>query len=268
MKNLFLFLLAIFSVSTGCYSQSPKKVEGIYQGGICADEAICGTWVLKSDSTFVFLDFQGNYLKHIGQGKWLMLSDTTINFYFEENPISILETSQIKYFSKTVQSFDSTYIIGQIKNQEDNGIPYGSIVINEKYATLSDSVGNFKLVFSRLSFIPDNLIIIKKISGYNLIKIPLVKNNNYHKVEVLMTLIDSTTSLPAYNSNSSLGTLISGDKPLEMRINKFSSQRKGYASISFEDRNTNRIIEKLTNAKQSQPYLSANINQLIEIIKR
>lgn len=268
MKNIFLFILFIFSVGTTCYSQSRKIIEGIYKGGICADGAICGTWLLKPDSTFVFLDFQGDYLKHIGLGKWLMVSDTMINFYFEENQIPILEKSQVNYSSETIQSYDSTYIIGQLKNQQNNGIPYASIVINEKHATVSDSSGNFKLIFSRLSVIPDNLIVIKKINGYNVIKIPLNKNNNYHKVDVIMPLIDSTTSLPAYNSNALLGRLLSGDKPLEMRINRFSPQRKGYVSISLIDRNTNRIIEKLNKAKQNQPYLSANIKLLIAIINK
>lgn len=269
MKNLFLFISFIISTgSTTCYSQNGKTIEGIYQGGICSDGAICGTWVLKSDSTFVFLDFQGNFLKYIGQGKWLMVNDTLMKFDFKENQIPILQSSEISYSAKTIKSYDSTYINGQLKNQKNIGIPYASIVIDEKHATVSDSSGNFKIILSRLSVIPDNLIVIKKIIGYDVLKIPLNKNNNYHKVNIIMHLIDPNASLPAYNSNASLGTLLSGDKPLEMRVNKFSSQRKGYASISLIDRNINKVIEKLNNAKQSQPYLSANINQLIAILNQ
>lgn len=142
MKNTFLILLFTYAFgSMPCYSQKKEIIAGIYQGGICLEGAICGTWVLKSDSSFIFLDLQENLLKYVGQGKWMSVNDTVINFYFNNDQIPILQRSEINYFSKTVRSYDSIYISGELKNQEDIGVPYASIVIDEKHVTVSDSTG-------------------------------------------------------------------------------------------------------------------------------
>lgn len=113
---------------------------------------------------------------------------------------------------------------------------------------------------------PDKLIIIKKIAGYEIIQIPLNENNNYHNLNIKLPVHDSLSALPVYNSNATLSTLISGDKPLQMRIYKSFSERKEYGSISRTDKTIKEVINKLSKVKQNQPYLTSNINHLISIL--
>ena len=265
MKNLILLFLLTFFLNMIGFSQKKQTIEGVYKGGICADEAICGTWLLRSDSTFIFLDFQGNYLKHIGQGKFSMPNDTLINFHFKENQLPILEKSVIGYFSKTVKSFDSSYINGQIKNEQNDGVPFASIVVNDQYAISSDSIGKFEIALPRSKVIPNSLTFIKKMNGYNTINTLLNVANNYHELHVVMSLADSSSSFPAYDSNSSSGRLLSGNGTLNLRVSRVNGKARGYNSISLINGNKEGIIEMLNNAKLVQPYLSKNINQLIAV---
>lgn len=266
MKNLILFFCFAFFLNTIGLSQKQQPVEGIYTGGICADEAICGTWLLQSDSTFIFLNFQGNYLKHIGQGKFSMRNDTLINFHFKENQLPILEKNVINYSSMTVKSFDSSYINGQIKNGQNNGIPFASIVINDQYAISSDSIGKFEIAIPRSKVIPNSLTFIKKMNGYNTINTLLNAANNYHELHVVMPIADSSSSFPVYDSNLSTGRLLSENGTLNLRVNRVNSKVRGYNSITLMNENKDDIIEMLNKAKEAQPYLSANIDQLIGFI--
>ena len=268
MKNFILFFCFAFFVNTIGYSQRQQPIEGIYTGGICIDEAICGTWLLRSDSTFIFLDFQGNYLKHIGQGKFSMPNDTLINFHFKDNQVPILEKSLINYSSRTVRSLDSSYINGQIKNEQNDGVPFASIVVNDQYAISSDSIGKFEIALPRSKVIPNNLTFIKKMNGYNTINTLLNEANNYHELHVVMSLADSSSSFPAYDSNSSSGRLLSGNGTLNLKVNRVKGKERGYNSITLMKENKDDIIEMLNKAKEAQPYLSANIDQLTGLINQ
>ena len=266
MRNFILFFFLTFYLNIVGFSQKQQTIEGIYKGGICVDGAICGTWLLKSDGTFTFLDFQGNYLKHIGQGKFYMVNDTIINFHFEENQLPIIEKSEIHYSSKSERSYDSSYITGQLKDHQNNSISYASIIINGQFNIFSDSLGKFEFVLPRLKVIPNNLVVLKKVSGFNTINVSLSQSNNYHILNITMSLADSATCLPAFDLNPLSGKLLSSNEPLSLRVNRVAAIKAGYASITSTNETKEGIIGKLSNAKQVQSYLSSNIDQLIAVI--
>ena len=159
-------------------------------------------------------------------------------------------------------------MVGQIKNYQNDGIPYASILVNDKFSFVTDSSGKFQLTLARLSVIPQDIMVIKKINGYEVINTKLNLNSNYHKLEVFLPLTDSATCLSGYEANLFLGRADTTDKPLELQIARSSSERKRYETISLVDNNTKELVKRLNNAKMKQPYLSANINQLIAIINQ
>jgi hypothetical protein len=258
MKKLF-FLAFIVCLFHSAFSQKKLVPQGIYEGGICADEAICGYWIIDSNSNFIFLNFLGDYLRYIGTGNCFVENDTIVHFSFKENEIPILDKTEIHYSSETKQSFDSIYIIGSLKNHQNQSVS-ALVIVNDKYQTISDTNGNFKFVFPR-TLSPCYLTVVNKARGYDLVEFSLNRTNNYYTLNIIMPSADSTVCYSAYNRNPFFSNLVSENR-IELRLNNVS-KKKRYVSINATSISKNDIVVMLTKAKQKQPYLAANINWLI-----
>ena len=262
--KLYLILVLLIAGKLGlCQKQKSQFTEGVYSGGICMDGAICGYWLVKADSSFIFADFEGNNIKKTGVGDWHLLNDSLIKFIFRNNPLSILEKAQITYFSETSGSFDSVYITGQLKNKKKEGIGYASIIFSKKYEAVTDVTGNFKIIFPRNHQIT-TVTIIKKDLGYMPLEFDLSPYNNFHKLNIELPLIDSSTCMSVYNTNP----LISFVDSLTIKIDRSNGKKRARLSIAFITSDKQFIISKLMVAKESQQYLKSNINELIELIKK
>ena len=259
MKYLIIFF-TIFSF-TKCYSQkSPLLIKkGIYSGGICVDGAICGEWIFKPDSSFVFIDFDKSYIKSAGIGKIIAVSDSFITVQFGKM-LPALSDIKIDYFSETKQSYDSIYFYGQINNTLNEQVQYASIVFGDKWTTLSDSEGNFSGVFPLNS--NEMLIeVIKKIDGYPPIKVQLNPYNNYHKLKITIPKLDA-------NSCISVDNFTDENTIYTFRIFHNKLRRISSLSLTHISDDENLMISKLLEAKKEQPLLSASINALISYISK
>jgi hypothetical protein len=265
MKNLFFIILCTLCVVENASSQKSFS-EGVYKGGICGDEAVCGYWLLKSNKTFVYCDFQGNYIKHFGSGNWSMINDSIVSFNFSEIKMPILEESIVNYTSETKPSFDSLYITGQLTNMQNKSISFASILVNGKYQTVSTPEGNFSLVLPR-TVILNNLIVINKLNGYKPLELVFNKNNNHHNLKITMSSVDSATSYSIYSSNPLLGNPLSMNR-LNLKLNKTPGKKVKNPSISYIGEDRNWMIEMLNKAKIDQPALTTNIDQLLAIINK
>lgn len=259
MKYLiFFFIIVSF---TKCYSQKiPVAIkEGIYSGGICLDGAICGDWVLKPDSSFVFIEFDKSCIKKIGIGKIKAVSDSFITVMFTKT-LPILSKSKIEYISETKHSFDSIYFYGQLKNTLNEPIPYATIVYSDKRSSVSDSKGNFNAVFPLKEKL-DQIKITKNSDGYSPIKVQLNQNNNYHMLIITIPKVysDSCFSIKSFELENTTYTF---------RIYNSAFKRGCSLSLIYVSSDKKQVINKLSGAKNKQPFLSSTIDALIDYIKK
>ncbi|MDB5209415.1 MAG: hypothetical protein JWQ30_242 [Sediminibacterium sp.] len=248
------------------YSQEQKirLIEGIYSGGICTDNAICGYWLIKKDSTFIFVDFNKDDIKYIGYGSWRLSADSLIILNFKDSLLPILDKSKAEYFSKTVPAFDSVYISGTIKDQNGAAVSYASIIINQKYTIISDVNGYYKFSYPRKGGV-QRVSVIKKIDGYIPFEFELSPNNNDHVLNITLPLVDSATALNDFHQDMLISSQTSN---LELKINMGLNKKHTTLSLHFETRDKNFLLLKLITSSKRQPYLGRNINELIELAKR
>jgi hypothetical protein len=259
MKYLIFFFTVVSF--TKCYSQKTPILikKGIYSGGICLDGAICGDWILKPDSSFVFIEFDKSCIKKAAMGKITAVSDSFITVQFGKM-LPVLSNIKIDYFSETKQSFDSIYFYGQLKNTLSEPIPYATIVYGDKRSTLSDSKGNFTGVFP-LNEKPMQFEVIKKDDGYSPIKVQLNPNNNYHKLTITIPKVDSNSCILVENFNTE--NTIYTFRIFNNRLKKSSS-----LSLTYISDDEKLMINKLLEAKSKQPFLSSSIKALISYINK
>lgn len=246
-----------------CQKNKIQLKEGVYSGGICMDGGICGYWLIKSDNTFLFVNFVGNNIKQLGVGTCQLINDSLTKFIFKNNHVPILGNSKIAYFSETSGSFDSVYLSGQLKNKKGEGIGYASILFDKKYQVVSDENGYFKAIFPRKSQIA-TVTIIKKDVGYLPVEFDLSKHNNFHNLNIELSLADSSSCTAVYTSNSLLSLVDS----LTIKTDKTNNKKRRPLNIVFLTNDKNFIISKLLIAKESQPHLRYNINSFIELIQK
>jgi hypothetical protein len=258
MKYLIFFFIIISF--TKCYSQkiSLSIKKGIYSGGICLDGAICGDWVLKPDSSFVFIEFDKSCIKKIAIGRITAVSDSFITVRFEKM-LPVLANSKIQYFSESKQSYDSIYFYGQLKNMLNEPIPFATIVFN-KWSTLSDSIGIFNAVFP-LKEKSTQIEIIKKSEGYLPIKVQLNQNNNYHNMIIIIPKVN-------FNSCISDGDFEVENTSYTFRIFNNRFKKNSSLSLSYVSNDEKLIINKLLEAKIKQPLISSSIEALINHISK
>jgi hypothetical protein len=259
MKYLISFFIIISY--TKCYSQKiPVAIkEGIYSGGICLDGAICGDWIFKPDSSFVFIEFDKSCIKKIGMGNIKAVSDSFITVQFTKT-LPILSKSKIEYISETKHSFDSIYFYGQLKNTLNEPIPYATILYSNKWSSVSDSKGNFNAVFPSKEKL-DQIEIINNSDGYSPIKVQLNQNNNYHKLIITIPNVYSDSCFSVESSEMENATYT-------FRIFNNAFKRGSSLSLIYVSSDEKQMINKLSGAKNKQPFLSSNIEALINYISK
>lgn len=264
MKYLYCIIICVSCFKINIFSQNIIK-EGIYKGGICADNAICGFWVLKENKTFVFCDFNGNYLNYFGSGKWTFINDTILNFLFDGSKIPIYEESKVNYISQTKSPTDSIYIRGRILDKSFKSVLFASVILNNKFQTITDTDGFFTISLPNTVLV-ENLIVLDKLNGFKPIELHLNNNNNHHDINVLLPSFDSTSYYYIYNSNPFMVSKLLNPR-LNLNLNKNSFQKNKYLSITLFREDLSWVIEMLNKAKQLQPLIAVNIDQLLSIIK-
>jgi hypothetical protein len=263
MKNCMFYIVFLLLSITPSHAQTEKIIAGVYKGGVCMDEGICGYWLLKLDSSFVFVNFEGDYLKYFGKGRWAVENGCLVRFSFQEDQVPVLQQINAAYFSTTKEPFDSLYIFGQLRNKLNATIDYASIIVNNKYQTVSDSNGYFKLRLPR-TFIPKNLIVIKKIDGYAMTEFLLNPANNSHEINLCLAKFDSTMGLPIYNSNPILSSLSSNE--IKLKLN--TKTDVDYNTVSLVTKENQFITDKLKKAQRLQPSLNSNITELLLLLEQ
>lgn len=198
-----------------------------------------------------------------------MENDSIINFYFKDEslPVLVLDPGEIQYYSLSKPSYDSMYVAGRIKGENGVGVEFASVLLSDKITSVTDSTGWFQIIVPRsMQQYIDYIVVIKKISGFEIAKIPLNKNFNYHNVDVRLARIDSTMCLPVYDSDPLFGRYLSGSKPFSLKM-KEKDIRNSNLSISLSSETIEGITNKLNQAMKVQPYLASNIGVIIEMIR-
>jgi len=262
IKFLFFSLTLFFFTKAECQKSNVKF--GVYQSGITS--SIEGYWVLKHDSTFIFIKFEGNNAKYIGNGKWMLEKDTMIKFTFNDELLPILQNVTFQYVAETKSPFDSIFINGRIKDQANNNIQQASIIINGTYLLSSDTSGLFNISLPR-SFSPQNLVIVKKLFDYEIVELKLNPNVNFHQLNIIIPKSDSLTCYSAYNSNSLTQTLLY-KKELLYRYYNTPVVKKKNNSISFLSEDKKVVLDKLLKAREIQPLYQSNLKQLFDLINK
>lgn len=264
MHKLYLVVIGILFFFGQVFSQKSIK-EGVYKGGICVDEAICGYWFIKTNQTFVFCDFEDNNLKNFGSGSWSLAEDSIVHFIFSETKIPILEETTVKYTSETKRPFDSIYISGKITTNTDKSVSYSSIIVNNAYQTVSNSEGQFRMVLPRTVLL-NNLIVLNKIQGFKPFEVALNKNNNHHNLILNMPVLNSIKYNWVYNPNPLLVAPLSRSL-VELKIS-YSNKKNINASISFLEEDKSWMMNMLLQSKKSQPALAANIDEMLAAFQK
>lgn len=264
MNSKFLFLAISLFLFYKAECQKAQVKSGIYESGI--NSIIDGYWLLKHDSTFVFVQFEGSYAKYIGAGKWAPEKETMLKFSFNDEILPILQKVTFQYTADTRLPFDSIFINGRIKDQENQNIITASIIINGKYHTISDTSGFFKIKLPRI-FAPQNLIVVQKLFGYEIVEFKLNPNVNFHHLNIGVPKSDSLSCEPAYNSNVLKQSLLFKKEVLFTYYNTPVVKKK-YNSISFMSDDRNILLDKLFKARELQPLSQLNLQQLIDFIKK
>jgi len=268
MKYYITILLCL--ITGGVFGQNSQKLPiGIYRGGICLDEAICGTWYIKQDSTFVFMDFYNANLKSFGTGNWRMKDKDYIEFNFNEGSLPILKNAKISYQSETRKSYDSIYINGQINALSKFGKNIMLGTFNNSYYIRVDKNGHFREVYSRSSnnLINNNVIIRDLPDSLATIEIQLSAQTNYHTLSIDIPKDDSLSANMVYRANPFYVSKLQ-DGRASFFVNSKDDQKRRFLDIRFVSDDKNLIIEKLKNAKKVQPQLSSNINYIISFINK
>ncbi len=267
MKCCLVILLSL--VTCKVFSQDVQiHPIGVYKGGICLDEAICGTWYIKQDSTFVFLDFYNMKLKSFGTGSWLLKNKNNIEFKFNEELLPVLKNVKINYQSETKKSYDSIYIYGQINAVSKYGKDIILGLFNNQYYVRVDKKGEFRGVFIRDSkFIKNNLIIRDLPDSLATIEIQLSSQSNYHTLIIDIPKEDSFSANMIYRTNPFFVSTQQSGKA-SFFLNSRNDQKNRWNNIVFVSNDKNILIDKLKTAKKEQPQLSSNINYLISFINK
>lgn len=256
-----LIAICIFLNTNG---QKTKVNFGIYEGS--TNDLVPTTWILNEDSTFIFLSFKGKNVEYFDAGKWSVVKPGIIKFIFSDINFPILQNTSYQYSTETKQPFDSVIIKGILRSPSGNAIPNASIIVNGKYEIATDLNGYFSNTHSR-SATNQNLTIIKKIDGFEILTLPLNSNTNYHQLDITMSKCDSTTANMAYD-NSVLKQPLFYKKEQELRYFNTKEKNMGYNSLLFKSAKIDAIVDKLNNAKVSQPHLLSNINHLLRILTK
>ncbi len=264
MKRSLIFTLLASCIFAHAYGQQAKVNYGIYEGFTFDHVPI--TWILNHDSTFIFLSFEGKYIKYLDAGKWRVTKPGFIKFTFSEIIFPILQNASYQYTTETKPPFDSLFIKGHLKSTTGKDIANASVILNGKYEIGSDRNGYFSNVRAR-SLGNQNLTIVKKIDGFDILTIPLNTNTNYHNIDIIMPDIDSTTADVAYENHSFKYSLFY-KKELEVRYFNTREKNMAASSILFKTADLSVIVDKLNKAKQDQPRLLSNINQLLRMLNK
>ncbi len=265
MKYYLMLILVLWSKVGLCQEKLSPLKEGVYSGGICIDEGICGLWFIKSDSSFIFASFEDENLRNIGTGSWHLVNDSTIAFTFKDSLLPILQALQTEYSSTNGASYDSIYISGQLKNPKGIGISSAHMRVEGKYQIRSDDNGYFKAVFPRKVKM-SKFEAINTIRGYELVEVYLSPSNNMHTLNITLPLIDSSTCTNRYSNRY---FYYPPDNDFRFRIrDRRKKDKSPFFNIEFKSEDKNFLISKLLLAKKNQPYLEANINELIELIQK
>ena len=259
MKYLVYFFTLVFCTSAYAQKLPATFKAGFYSGGICLDNAVCGDWVLKPDSSFVFIEFDKSCIKKIGVGAITAATDSFITVKFNKS-LPALSYSKINYLSETKQSFDSVYFFGQLKNMLDQPIQYATIVYGGKRSTVSDGKGAFSAVFPIKDEI-HQIEIIKRDEYYLPVRVQLNPNNNYHKFVINIPKADSDACITDQSA-------VLENATYTFRIINDRAKKKGSLSLVYISNDEQPMIHKLLEAKRRQPFLSSNIETLISYIRK
>ena len=260
MKYFFTFLLAITTSSSFCQKGLTSIKSGVYTGGICLDEGICGNWILKSDSTFAFIEFKNALVKKIGFGTIVKKTASKIKLNFNSSSSPILFNSNVEYSSKSVSSYDSVYFKGKIINDKNEAIKFATIVYNSKYSTETNDSGYFSAKFPRFNNL-NFISVIKVIDQYPPIKIYLSPNNNSHELNILLPFNDSLSCI-------SFNNIEKKDDFFTFKIFTSSNSKRDFLSLYFVSSKFDELNDKLIYAKELQPLISKNIEELINFMNK
>lgn len=262
LKLIFFSLTLFFFNKADCQNGNVKL--GVYESGITS--TIEGYWLLKHDSTFVFIQFEGNYTKHIGNGKWMLEKDTMIKFTFSTEILPVLQNLTFQYIAATKSPFDSIFITGRIKDQANNNIQHASVIINETYLIISDTSGFFNVTLPR-NFTPKNLVIVNKIFDNEIVELILNPNVNFHQLNIIIPKSDSLKCYSAYSSNLFTQPLLY-KKDVLLRYYNTQPVKKRHNSITFISEDRNVLLNKLLKAMEIQPLYKSNLKQLYDLINK
>ena len=178
----------------------------------------------------------------------------------------ILENAKFEYTSETKIPYDSIFISGQIKNKQGENPPFATIGLDDKHGITSDKYGHYKAAFLRNR---RNSIRLSFTSiGYNGQSFILNPTSNFHKLNVKLPLVDTLSCSKVFNSIENTPSLTYKNEII-FYLNTPSVKMKHSMAISFiEKDNKSTLINQLLKAKERQPALSMNIDELITLINK
>lgn len=257
MKKIAVVIIVFQSLF--CFGQNHSNAlqTGIYTGGICIDNSICGDWIVMPDSNFAFISFKDSMIQKIGFGKVVNFTDSSLSFQFSKShDPTLLNLYEIKYFSKTISPYDSIFIGGKLCTDDGKPLSFATIVYGNKFSTISDEKGLFAIKLSNEEDI-NSIEIVKIDGGYIPLKIVLQAGNNFHDLTIKFPAKDLITT----------SEFISESKRFTFKINKNSSDRIGNDSFVYTSKSTMNLINKLQRTKKLQPLITTAIDFFIQFIQ-
>ncbi len=279
MRCVITILIFFSCTSSFAQKKSPRFIlkEGCYVSGHNFGPADNTTyWYIKKDSTFIhFFETKEYNLKSIRIGKWRYLGDSIISIQYLPLKSTILLNSVVEYRAETKGSVDSVYFYGSVKGYDKKPLSYCALVFDNperEYArfglavgygfkgTHLDANGNFGFA------IPKNLYFgslgISPTPDHYPLTINTLPNNNYHTLNIILPLKDSTNDIDISKFDFRPDTFRYRPSKPKMRIKSTD------LPINFITNNRTLLLDMLYESRKKQPYLVGPIDELIEYLKK
>jgi len=234
-------------------------------------------WYIKKDSTFIhFFETKEYNIKSIRIGKWQYLGDSMISIRYLPLKSTLLLNAVVEYQAETKGSIDSVYFYGSVKGYNKRPLSYCALVFDNyerEYARFGVAVGyGFKGAHpdanGNFSFaIPKNLYFgslgISPTPDHYPLTINTLANNNYHTLNIILPLKDSTNDIDISKFDYRPDTF-------RYRTSKTSQNIRVKSSdllMNFISADKTLLLDLLYESRKKQPYLVGPIDEIIKYLK-
>lgn len=258
MKLKIFSTLLLWILNSSMHVASNKIHEGVYLGGICLDGGICGTWIIKRDSSFVFMEYSDSCISKIGAGKITLINQDIFTFQFSNLEYKLLP-GRIEYESDTKMAFDSINIVGSIVDESNKPIPYVSIKLNDSKSIVSTLNGSFEITYpirEKINF----LVFSKNMDNFFEQKLELNDVKNAHRIKVTM----AKKQPDLCNSIDYLDTM----SRYTFKVVTEKNAKPGFSILKRESDDYSKVYQQLKTIRGKKPFYSSSIDIVLKLLSK